>query len=404
MKKFIFIFFNLCIFSLQNVFSQEITQNQKKIYTEAQQKLKITNDDVFIEKDSKNDGFHLYIRKKDGVESILLTETAKDPNGKEDSYAYRAGEYNEINGDEIRFLDGKQLVSENAKYSLVDSTVEETSFFGKAFHIYIPKKLNYGYEWSRHGNIEVGDGFFVNIRSFEKPYADYTGNFMDSSFMFSFIPKKKTNSSEKKDILDEVNFTDKYNPIASKSFKEIDDELIYSKGPESLIDDIEQILEKVTTNKMDLIFVIDSTGSMKNDMDKLKSELISSMQKKFANKNDIRFGLVFYRDYGDNFNYKNLPIKIYDFTSDFKIFQKNLNSIKILGREGGDVPEAVYEAIFGACEFYKWQKDFNKQIILIGDAEPHPTPRGTQKYSRDFVMNLAKEKEIQIHTILLPED
>lgn len=227
---------------------------------------------------------------------------------------------------------------------------------------------------------------------------------MDSSFMFSFIPKKKTNSSEKKDILDEVNFTDKYNPIASKSFKEIDDELIYSKGPESLIDDIEQILEKVTTNKMDLIFVIDSTGSMKNDMDKLKSELISSMQKKFANKNDIRFGLVFYRDYGDNFNYKNLPIKIYDFTSDFKIFQKNLNSIKILGREGGDVPEAVYEAIFGACEFYKWQKDFNKQIILIGDAEPHPTPRGTQKYSRDFVMNLAKEKEIQIHTILLPED
>lgn len=402
--KIIFIFLNLFIFGLQNIFSQEISQNQKKIYTEAQQKLKITSDDVFIEKDSKTDGFHLYIRKKEGVESVLLTETAKDPNGKEDNYAYRADEYNEINGDEIRLLDGKQLVSENAKYSLVDSTVEETSFFGKAFHIYIPKRLSYGYEWTRHGSVEVENGFFVNIRSFGKPYADYSGNFMDSSFMFSFIPKKKTNPPEKKDVLEEPNLTNKYNPIASMSFKEIDNELIYSKGPESLIDDIEHTLEKITTDKMDLVFVIDSTGSMKNDMDKLKSELIPSMQKKFAEKSDIRFGLVFYRDYGDNFNYKNLPIKIYDFTSDFKTFQKNLNSVKILGREGGDVPEAVYEAIFGACEFFKWQKDFNRQIILIGDAQPHSTPRGTKKYSKDFVMNLAKEKEIKIHTILLPED
>ena len=81
--------------------------------------------------------------------SVLLTETTKDPNGKADNYAYRTKEYNPINGDEVRYLDGKPLVSEGAKYSLVDSTVEYLEDFGAAFHFYIPSTIIYGYEW-RH--------------------------------------------------------------------------------------------------------------------------------------------------------------------------------------------------------------------------------------------------------------
>src|SRR5574344_951335 len=49
-------------------------------------------------------GYHLYIRKLPEIESVMLTETTKDPDGKSDNYAYRALEYNQINGDEIRFL------------------------------------------------------------------------------------------------------------------------------------------------------------------------------------------------------------------------------------------------------------------------------------------------------------
>lgn len=421
-KSFSFVLFFLIV---GNVFAQNLSENQKTLYTSEQQKLKILASDVkiFVEPNAEFGGFHLYIRKKDGIESVLLTETAKDPAGKESSYAYRAEEYNKINGDEIRILDGKRLVSESAKFSLVDSTVEETSFFGKAFHIYIPPKLIYGYEWTRHGEVEIKEGTFVNIRSFEKPYADYSGNFMDSPFMFNFIPKKKTEIVEKKveepkkiekleelkepevkNFVEEAKLTDDYNPIASESFKEMDDDLIYSKGPETLITDIENVLDKIDLKNLDLVFVIDATGSMKNDMDKLKQDLVLSVQKKLNENSNTRIGLLFYRDYGDNFNYKNLPVKFYDFTNDFNVFQKNLNSIKILGREGGDVPEAVYEAIFSASEFYSWRENSNRQIILIGDAEPHPIPRGTKKYSKDFVMKKVSEDNIKIHTILLPKD
>ena len=45
-----------------------------------------------------------------------------------------------------------------------------------------------------------------------------------------------------------------------------------------------------------------------------------------------------------------------------------------------------------------------KKIILIGDAEPHPTPRGSGKYSKDYVMDIAKSRKIKINSILLPKD
>ena len=86
------------------------------------------------------------------------------------------------------------------------------------------------------------------------------------------------------------------------------------------------------------------------------------------------------------------------------LLSKNLNSIKIRGTEGGDIPEAVYEAMYAASEFYKWREGCEKQVILIGDAEPHPTPRRSGKYSKKFVLDLAESKGIKIHTILLPQN
>ena len=389
------------LLSTSFVFAQT-TETQKVLYTEEQQKLRISIEDIKIQtetKDSEIIGYHLYIKKLPRIMSVLLTETTKDPNGKADNYAYRTKEYNPINGDEVRYLDGKPLVSEGAKYSLVDSTVEYLEDFGAAFHFYIPSTIIYGYEWSRNGEIQIGKGTFINIRTFEKPYADYTGNFMDNPFMFDLetrkIPKK----------VPEVVLTDDYNPIASEKFKEVSENVIYSKGPETIIEDIKNILEQEKDkNNLDVVFAIDATGSMKNDIDKLKADLMPALEEIFASAPDVRIGLLFYRDYGDTFNFKGLPVKTFGFTSNITTFSKNLNSIRIYGPEGGDIPEAVYEAMYAASEFYNWRTTAFKRIILIGDAEPHPTPRKSGKYSKEFVQSLADAKKIKINAILLPKD
>lgn len=417
-KKWILITFVFMI--VQVVFAQS-DGSQTTLYTAKQQQLRITAENVRLVRDEKNGGYHLYVKKLPNVNSILLTETTKDPEGKSDSYAYRAQEYNSINGDEIRYLDGKKLESEGAKYSLVDSTPENTSFFGPAFHIYIPETIVYGYEWSRNGQVKIGKGTFINIRSFEKPYADYTGDYMDSPFMFDLkvtkrVVKKPAPKVQPKPDPEPINepepvdepetvLTDDYNPVASEKFKEFSDDIIYSKGPETIIEDIRGLLADIEDkDNLDLVFAIDATGSMKNDLDKLKTDMYPLLTELFGNTPGARVGLLFYRDYGDTFKYMDLPVKVFPFTSNFTSFSKNLNSIRIYGKEGGDIPEAVYEAMYASCEFYSWRNTAQKKIILIGDAEPHPTPRGIGRYSKDYVMGIAESRKIKIHSILLPKD
>ena len=60
--------------------------------------------------------------------------------------------------------------------------------------------------------------------------------------------------------------------------------------------------------------------------------------------------------------------------------------------------------MYASSEFYSWRTTAEKRVILIGDAEPHPKPRGTGKYSKDYVMGIAESKKIDIRAILLPKD
>lgn len=370
--------------------------------------LVIEQGDIRLEKDSEA-GYHLYIRKKPNINSVILVETTKDPTGQEANYAYRAENYNPINGDEKRILNGEFLNSEYAKYSLIDSTPEKDSKFGEAFHIYIPEELSYGYPWTRNGKIPVEKGTFINIRSFEKPYADYTGSFADNPFMFNFeIKQIKTENPpvvEKKIIL-----TDSYNPTATYAFdniaKENGGKLIYSSGPESIIADIMESFNAINPkDKIDVVFCIDATGSMKDDIDILRGKLIPELREAAKQCGTIRYGLVLYRDYVDSFRFNGLPIKVFEFTSDLEKFVSQLNSFSINGREGGDIPEAVYEALYGAISYFDWASDSQKKVILIGDAEPHAKPRGTTvKCTFDLVNDLATKKNILIDTIITPDN
>ena len=410
-SKNIFSLMLFCVFFPGFMYAQEASETQKIVYTPKQNAMRIKAGDIRLieatNEEGELTGYHIYIRKIKGVESVLLTETTRDPNGKADNYAYRALEYNPINGDEIRYLDGKPLVSEGAKYSLIDSTTEKVSGLGNAFHIFIPLKLAYGYEWSRNAVIEIGRGTFINIRTFEKPYADYTGEYMDSPFMFNLETRRraKPNPPPPEPPAEKVVLTDDYNPAASQKFEEMSDFIVYSKGPETIVDDILEVLEDIgDKDNLDVVFAIDATGSMKNDIETLKKDLLPALLKEFEKTTGARFGLLFYRDYGDNFNYKGLPVRFFGFTDNLTAFNKNLNSIRILGKEGGDIPEAVYEAIYSSTEFYNWRWGATRRIILIGDAEPHPKPRGLGKYSKDYVMGLAESKDIKVKAILLPSD
>ena len=394
MKKF-YCFLIFGIFLIFDVFSLDLS---------------LKSSDIVVQKDEKV-GYHIFIKQKEGVNSVLLTETSKDPTNKVANYAYRSTEWNEINGNEKRILDGKFLESEYSKNSIVDSTVENHKTLGKAFHLYIPEKLIYGYPWTRNGEVSIEKGTFVSIRTFEKPYADYSGEYQDNPFVFNFIVTKRTSTlpSAEKEKEKVIGTEEAYNPVAVETFKEISDfyngTFIYSEGPETLVGDILKSFKKINPkDRVDVVFAIDATGSMKNDIDYLRKELIPALEAELLNFGSVRLGLLLYRDYGDNYNYKGLPVKFFNFTDNCDEFYSNLNDFKIRGNEGGDVPEAVYEALFASMEFYYWDSKAQKKIILIGDAEPHKRPRGSIKCTKDMVLDMATQKNIFIDTIILPED
>jgi len=349
------------------------------------QDLSIDRNDLRLEL-RPDGGFHLFIRKKPDISSVLLTETTRDPLMQSDNYAYRASEWNAINGDEIRLLNGVPLSRESRIHSLISSTVVNHPELGRAFHIYIPYILYYGYEEGRHGSVYLTDGTYLNIRAFSLPYADYRGAFKDNPFILEARQEPPSGPPH-----------GTYIPETLVAFTEIaragGGDIIYSRTPDDVTELIQTILEKEKGKPLDIVICLDTTNSMKKYIDPLREKLIPALNRILNEFPSFRIGMVLYKDYYDVYLTKVIP-----FTSDFTRFQRELNAISVGG--GGDIPEAVYEALYNGAIRFTWEAE-SRIMILIGDGPPHPKPRGN--VTKEMAEKAARDRNIKVNAILLPQ-
>ena len=117
------------------------------------------------------------------------------------------------------------------------------------------------------------------------------------------------------------------------------------------------------TTGTDVVFVLDTTGSMSPYIDQMKT-FIRNYSSKIKEMNG-RVGLVVYRDAGDDYTAK----KLSDLQSDTTNLLAKLDSVSAAG--GGDDPEAALHASMVAMNEMKWQKGATKAIILLTDAGYH---------------------------------
>ena len=117
---------------------------------------------------------------------------------------------------------------------------------------------------------------------------------------------------------------------------------------------------------LDLMFVIDSTGSMSDELYYLQTELNDVIRTVAADHPNmqIRLSVNFYRDEGDD--YVVLP---FDFTDDIAAGLKALAAQFADG--GGDYPEAVDAALDNALNGHAWSDGSVKLLYLVLDAPPH---------------------------------
>ena len=121
----------------------------------------------------------------------------------------------------------------------------------------------------------------------------------------------------------------------------------------------------VAATKLDLMLVVDTTGSMGDEIGYLQSELqsiVSSIRHRHPGL-DVRVGFVFYRDIGDDYVTRTVP-----FDRDMGRASTALGEQYATG--GGDYPEAMDQALIRAVG-QGWRPDAVKTMLLVADAPPH---------------------------------
>jgi Mg-chelatase subunit ChlD len=144
-------------------------------------------------------------------------------------------------------------------------------------------------------------------------------------------------------------------------------------------------------DQFDVVFTVDATGSMGDVLTWLRRDMARVMKAmNVLCKEPPKIGVVFYRDQGDVFVTKSLPL-----TTRLADLEPGL--LQMTADGGGDIPEAIKEALDVTMNKMNWstarRKNGGRIAILIGDAPPKP---GTEEACAEIAKKGA-EKGIKLY-------
>ena len=137
----------------------------------------------------------------------------------------------------------------------------------------------------------------------------------------------------------------------------------------------------------DLMLSIDTTGSMGDELEYLKSELKNVAQRISAQNTQeltLRLSANFYRDTTDEYVVRSFP-----FTEDANAVAQQLSEQSANG--GGDFPEAVDVALADAVDEHVWSPTARARLLfLVLDAPPHKDENNLKRLHTSLTRAAAK--------------
>lgn len=143
---------------------------------------------------------------------------------------------------------------------------------------------------------------------------------------------------------------------------------------------------------VDIVFVVDTTGSMQDDIDAVKAKLTELIDSLAASNADYECAVVAYRDVGDDYVSK----LVQPLTNDRAAIQSAIASLAADG--GNDWREHVYAGLDTALREPAWRPGTTRRIILIGDAPPHEDYSDDPR-NHDSSVALARERGVRVNAI-----
>lgn len=151
--------------------------------------------------------------------------------------------------------------------------------------------------------------------------------------------------------------------------------------------------------KVDLVFLVDTTGSMGDDVDKLNADLaiyIAALKEKCTH--DYRIALIDYRDFPGNTYYSgDYAYKVrLDFTNDTTKIYNAFGKLDL--GYGGDWEETVFSAMIDGGKKLSWRSDAARIMVLISDA-PAQNPEYKTGYTASDAKSYLKSNNILFFVI-----
>ena len=154
------------------------------------------------------------------------------------------------------------------------------------------------------------------------------------------------------------------------------------------LDRLAEINDRVA---IDVALIIDTTGSMGDEIEQIKSTLlaVAAEVEHMQRPVDLRWGAILYRDRGDEYVTKEIA-----FDGNVETFEQEIRRVRAQG--GGDGPESLNAGVRKAVHDLKWRRNAARVGFLIADAEPHMDYQDVT-YAR--TAQDALEDGIKIHTV-----
>ncbi|KFF58581.1 hypothetical protein JF66_17530 [Cryobacterium sp. MLB-32] len=138
------------------------------------------------------------------------------------------------------------------------------------------------------------------------------------------------------------------------------------------------------TAPSDTVFVIDSTGSMGDEISAVEANVVQLAKTIASKSGNYRFALVDYKDGAEQGDAYQAQVDV-PFTDNTDVFAAGVNAITADG--GGDWPESMYSGIMAGLNL-PWRDGVKKSVIVIADA-PGKNPEPGTGYTLQTLIDKA---------------